>query len=217
MTDNNLFHVMEDSQRVVIFSMDRAGNRSVYCPGPQGIDDAWPRYSVVKPYLDVWFDLHIGEIVPSPFAEFQPGAADYPRGLASALTYDSLLTLWAYVTKLDILVSLRQVAGALGVRREEAGRLVKEAGIVLDEDDRDSYRGIGINAIQRTFGAETTDRLVLYSGQIADFLGVQTTSVSNIVDRLGIKVPGRFQVGVSWGTLRRVRRTGPRSFEVRDA
>jgi hypothetical protein len=217
MTDNNLFHVMKDSQRVVIFSMDREGNRTVYCPGPRSVEDAWSRYSVVKPYLDVWFDLHVGEVVSSPFAEFQPGAADYPCGLASALTYDSLLALWAYATTPDILVSLSQIARAIGIRRGEARKQLEKAGVTLDGDGQDKYRSFKINDVRRAFGREVADRIVLYSGQIADFLGASTSSVPNIVERLGIGIPGRTQVGVPWGTLRRVRRTGPRSFEVRDA
>ena len=212
MTNKNLFHVMEDSQRVVIFSMDRAGNRTVYCPGPQGVHDAWPRYSVVKPYLDVWFDLHIGKIVSSPFAEFQPGAADYPRGLASVLTHESVLSLWAYVTKPNILVTATQVSKAIGSRLDVVRQELEEADV-----ENGSGRSIRISDVRRVFGREATDRLVLYSGQIADFLGVAAPSVPNIVGRLEIGIPGRTRVGVSWDILRRVRRTGFKTFEVRDA
>jgi hypothetical protein len=203
---------MEDSQRVVIFSMDRAGNRSVYCPDPKSVDDAWPRYSVVKPYLDVWFDLHIGKIVSSPFCEFQPGAANYPRGVASVLTHDSVLSLWAYVTKPNIFVTATQVSKAIGSRLDMVRQELEEAGV-----ENGSGRSIRMSDVRRVFGREATDRLVLYSGQIADFLGVHITSVPGIVDRLGIGVPGRNQVGVRWGQLRRVQRIGPRSYEVRDA
>jgi hypothetical protein len=217
MNGNKLFHVMDEAQRVVIFSMDHRGNRTVYCPGGQAVDTAWPRYASRKPYLDTWFDQHAGRVVSSPFTEFGPGTPEYPHGLASALTYDPLLSLWAYVTPQDILVSFSQAARAIGLRREVARKRLEDAGIAVNGDEGESYRTISIHAIRRAFGAEVADGLILYSGQIADFLGVHITSVPGIVDRLGIGVPGRNQVGVRWGQLRRVQRIGPRSYEVRDA
>jgi hypothetical protein len=211
-----LFHVMKGSQRVVILAMDREGNYTVYCPGSGGGDDAWPHYSSsIRQHLGVWFDDHAGQVISSPFseAEFQPGTTKYPRALANALTYDSLLGLWAYVTTPNILVSPTQIARALGIKAQMVTEQLGQVGAKLNGD---APRNVGINTVKQVFGVETADRLVLFSGQIANFLGVYSESVPGIVERLGIGVLGRSRVGVLWGTLRRVRRTGPRSFEVRD-
>jgi hypothetical protein len=213
MTEHNLFHVMDDDRRVVIFTMDHDGDRTVYCPGGRADDAVWPRYPSAKPYLDIWFDQHAGQVVSSPHTEFQPGTPEYPRGLASALTYDHLLSFWAYVTRSNILVSSTQIARAAGTRSDAIRSRLRKAGVALNGRGR----SFGINDVKQVFGSKVADRVVLFSGQIADFLGVWRSSVPNIVERLGIGVPGRRQVGVLWGTLRRVQRTGPRSFKVRDA
>lgn len=208
-----LFHVMDDDERIVIFSMDHDGNRTVYCPRGRAVDEFWPRYAKCKAVLASWFDQHVGTVVASPYAEYAPGTLNYPRGLACALTHDPFLSLWAYVTAPDILVSRAQVTRALGVARDKAERWLAEA-CISPKGNGTGHRELGVGDIQEAFGRDTAGRIVLYSGQVADFLGVLPKSVPDIVRRLDIGLPDRSRVRVPWRVLRRVKRTGPRSFEV---
>lgn len=215
--EQSLFHVMLEEKRVVILSMNREGAYTVYSPGGD-VDEAWPRYRRYESFLALWFSERVGRPLSSPFSDSEvgPGSPEYPRILALILTHDPALSFWAYTTTLDILVSLPQVTRALGARR---GGKVEE--ILRDNDVRfrNGGRGrcISLSAISDSLGPEVANQIVLYAGQVANFLGVQPASVSHIVNRLGIGMPGRSRVGVRWGTLRRVQRTGPRSFEVRNA
>jgi len=208
-----LFHVMDDDERIVIFSMDHDGNRTVFCPGGQAVDEIWPRYAECKALLASWFDHHVGKVAASPYAEYIPSTPAYPRGLACALTHDSILSLWAYVTAPDILVSVAQATRALGGSRVAAERCLEEAG-VSPKGNGTGHRKLGVGDIQEAFGRDTAGRIVLYSGQVADFLGVLPDSVPDIVKRLDMGLPDRSRVRVPWSKLRRVRRTGPRSFEL---
>jgi len=211
-----LFHVMDDDERVVVYSMDHDGGHRAYYPGRNDVNEMWPRYGRYKPYLDSWFEEKLGSVVSSPYAEYHPGTSDYPRGLAAALTHDPVLSVWAYVTDPDILVSVEQVKRALGACRKKTEEYLDRAG-VSPKRDGGGYRTLAIGDLKRAFGQDTAGRIVLYSGQIASFLGVSRRRVPGIVDRLGIGIPDRPNVGVPWSTLRRVRRTGPRSYELRDA
>jgi len=132
--------------------------------------------------------------------------------LALNLTNDKVINLWAYVTPTEIYVTLAQVGRALRSQSEAAQKRIEAEGHrVLRQHGK---KVIGLSRAQGIFGREVTDRIVLYTRQVADFLGVTRESVPGIVDRLGIGLPGRSRVGVPWGTLRRVRRIGPRSFDT---
>lgn len=212
-----LFHVLLDSLHVVIWSMDCEGGYAVY--GADGNpQEAWPHYGRHKPFLTAWMGDHARRSLSSPYSSevVDPGSAEYVRVLALCLTHDPALDYWAYTTPEDILVSCSQVARAQGLERtEDVKERVRQLGLCVSRGGRGD--AIRMTDVRVHLGASVADHIVLYSGQIADFLGVRPESVPDIVDRLGIRVPGRSQVGVRWGRLRRVRRTGPRSFEVRGA
>jgi hypothetical protein len=211
-----LFHVMLGSQHLVVWSMDREGNYAVYAQG-RDPEAAWPRYGRHRPFLRQWMADRVGRSLSSPYSDtdVHPGSAQYPRVLALNLTHDPALDYWAYVTPEDIRVTVSQLARAQGVENVGAVKeRVQELGLRVRRTSRGD--AVPMSEVQRHFGFSVGNHIVLYSGQVADFLGVRAESVPDIVRRLGIHVPGRRQVGVRWGHLRRVRRTGPRSFEVRD-
>ena len=211
-----LFHAMDGAERVVVFSMDQDCNRTVYCSGSKVVDEAWPQCCGFKPHLEVWFKQHVGHVAETPRSSHSCCASEYPRGLAVAPTPESSLSLGAYVTRWYILVLHSQVDRALGVARCNVDEHLDAVGIT-PHDKGDSYRAISVNDLQRAFGQDVVDRLLLRAGQIAHCLGVPPCSVPNIVERLGIGIPVLPQVNVPWGTLWRVKRTSPRSFELRDA
>lgn len=215
--DHVLFHVMLERQHIVIWSMDSVGTHTVYSPD-RDPEVAWPRYGHHEPLLTLWLSQHMGQSLSSPYsdAEISPGSSDYPRVVALRLTHDPALDYWAYTTPEDITVTLSQIARACGVERTTAvKRRVRERGLRIRETARGE--AVAMSDVWRHFGPSVSDQIVLYSGQVADFLGVRPESVPDIVRRLDVHIPGRPQVGVRWGMLRCVRRTGPRSFEVRDA
>lgn len=207
---------MLERQHIVIWSMDWEGSYAVYSPG-RDPDVAWPRYNHHEPFLTLWLSQRIGRSLSSPYSdtEIGPGSAEYPRVVALNLTHDPALDYWAYTTPEDIGVTLSQIARACGLERTTGvKRRIRERGLRVAEGGRGET--VAMSDVRRCFGPTVSDQIVLYSGQVADFLGVRPESVPDIVRRLGVDIPGRSQVGVRWGMLRRVRRTGPRSFEVRD-
>jgi hypothetical protein len=211
---DKLFHVLQDEHRIVMLLMANTGDYREYCLRDDDVDTSWPRYQRHKPYLQSWFDDHIGDPLTSPYStkNFKPGAPDYPRILALNLTHDKVINFWAYVTPAEIYVTLAQVGRALGSQSEAAQKRIEAAGHEILRQH--GARVIGLSKARGIFGDELTDRIVLYTRQVADFLGVTRESVPDIVKRLGIGLPGRSQVGVPWGTLQCVKRIGPRSFDT---
>lgn len=208
-----MFHVMKRGEHIVIFRMKANGDRSVFLPAKKPIDQAWPAYDRAAPYLEAWFKSTNRDLRKRG-QPVRAGDDEYPKMLAQALTRDDMLRLWAYVTPPTVNVSLRQIAQALGKKPGPALRQELETkGLHFTQADNGSFEA-SLGAILRLLGQDTADRILLYPRHVADYLGVSHVGASQIVRRLGIALDREDTTVVEWGKLRRVKRTGPRKFEM---
>jgi hypothetical protein len=231
------FHVMQGEQHAAVLRMKNDGAHEVFAPSHKVLA-AWPRYVAIAPHLAEWFgqDIrqeaveHYEEIAPHLAVWFKravgrelrdqarnvvkPGDDRYPRALAQALTGNSLLRLWAYVTPVTLFVSFRQVAQAMG--REPVSALRQELdsqGLRFVQSDTLQYE-TSMEMVTRQLGQAVADRVLLYPRHIADFLGTTVGSASEIAREKGIALARGDMTVVTWSNLRRVKRTGPRKFEM---
>ena len=200
-----MFHVMRKSERLAILRMRPDGARAVFLPGRKTLAQAWPNYDPdLAALVNLWLDQRASKAVQG----IAPGGDEYPRALAGALTHDRTFNLWAYVTPPAIFVSFNQVAHALGKNPIPALRAELEKRGLRFKDGN-----APLPNATRILG-EAADGLLLYPSQAADHLGISSKSASAVARRLGIAIRGRADVAITWGNLKRVRRVGPRKFEL---
>lgn len=203
-----LFHVMLRQNHIVVFRFEADGTRTIFLPPGKSVEQVWPQYSQVAPFLDVWF---------------QQTADQFPHTdrrslgkMAAALTSEEYLHLWAYTTSIVIYVSVGQVAQAMGRRPSSMSsfrQTLEQKGLSFVQATSSKYV-TPLGQVGRVLGQGIADGLLLYPHQIADYLGVSTGRASGIVKRLGIALERGSTTVAAWGRLRRVKRTGPRTFEV---
>jgi hypothetical protein len=197
--------------------------------GPRIDKEAFALYSVAAPYLDTWFSRHVGrKFNDHADNAIQPGDERYPRALASVFARDSmdtahrtkptsiaLLNLWAYVTPTTLSISFRQIAQVLAQEATAGLRQDLEAkGLRFTTEDGSVYV-TSIEMTMKVLGSQIADGVTLYPRHIADFLGVAARGASDIARAQGIGFERTDGVTtVTWGNLRRVKRTGPRKFEM---
>ena len=212
MQDAVLFHVLQGSEHSVILRMTLAGAYTPYAPGKRSVQQMWPRYAEARPYLETWLAARAG----APCDNVLPGAPEYPRRLAAALTRTPELAFWAYVTPLALLVGLRQIAMALGRANGGLRAELEARGLTFTQNAAGHYLA-PLGSITRVLGQDVADRVLLYPRQVGDFLGVQSGSAAQIVRRLGLALEKRADTTMTpWGKVRQVRRIGPRRFVLAD-
>jgi hypothetical protein len=221
MVGNNgyaLFHIMKHGKHVVIFKMAYNGDREVYAPGKAPLDKIWPAYSECIPYIDMWFSQNAGRDIASRHGTrcvISPGNKLYPYMLSQRMTRDQILRLWAYVTAPDISVSFGQVATAMGRQSDSSLREEMEnRGLRFSTLPSSRKYVTTLAGVSKSLGSDIADRVLLYPHQAANFLGIRPDSASGVIKGLGIALSRDDMVVVEWAKLRRVRRVGPRKFEV---
>jgi hypothetical protein len=210
------FKIFQKKTLVVMLRMDEQGQYTPLTSAGKPLAEMWPRWAAVEPYFSLW----IGERLGHPFppsrgrAEIAPGSLAYPRALADALTHDPLLHLWACVAPVEMFISLHQLAGALGKTvTPQFHDEVAQRGLPVHTNPAGHYQ-VSLGQALRVYGAEVVDRVLLRTGQAADFLGVTPGSARIILHRLHLPLEREGDLLVAWGRLRQVRRTGPRVFEI---
>jgi hypothetical protein len=232
------FHVMQGERHAAVLRMKNDGAYEVFAPSHKVLT-AWPRYVAIAPHLAEWFGQDIRQEAVEHYEEeiaphlalwlkraagrelrdparniVKPGDDRYPRALAQALTGNGLLRLWAYVTPVTLLVSFRQVATAYGREPTSAFRQELESqGLRFMQSDTQQYE-TSMEMVTRQLGQAVADRVLLYPRHIADFLGTAVGSASEIARAKNIALAREDTTVVTWGKLRRVKRTGPRKFEM---
>jgi hypothetical protein len=197
--------------------------------GPEVGEEAFDLYSVALPYLDAWFSRNVGrKLNYGANNAIAPGDKRYPRALASVFARDSietargtkpmdvaLIDLWAYATPTTLPISFRQIAQALAQEATAGLRQDLEAkGLRFTAEDGGAYI-TSIEMATKVLGDRVADKATLYSRHIANFLGVAARGAPDIMRAQGIGFERTDGVTtVTWGDLRRVRRTGPRKFEM---
>jgi len=207
-----LFRILRGRELLVAFRLRSGGRREVPVPKGKSVDDVWPRYAEIEPYVQAWFEQNEGRIRGQLGDTVDEERCQ--RALAAAFTTDGLMKMWAYVTIAPLWVSFRQVALAMG--REPTRRLREELakrGLRFTQNDKGRY-AVMISEVPRVLGQPVTDRILLHPYQVANRLGISRRSVRGLVKRLGIDLGTGCTTLVPWGQLRLVRRVGPRKFEM---
>jgi hypothetical protein len=216
----HLLHVCQDKQRIVALSMTRQGEYQVFLPRRDyPLEEQWPHYAEIRELLDVWLARRIGKpimIGPRQDVEVQPGEDRYPRAIAQAIS-KSPLYIWAYTTQTFLWISTAQIGAAMGHKADAKFRTyLEEQGLQLHRS-ASGHHTARLGQVSHILGTDVADRVLLQPYQVAGFLGVSSYSAGNICRRLGIAVDrGRLE-GVTmapWGKVRRIKRTGLRSFEI---
>lgn len=216
MTENRqgfLFHVLKGSERIVIFRMSADGSHTLYLPGGKPVAQVWPLYADAKPYLEAWLSGLRGQDVDG----IEPGSPEYPNALARNLTKNPFISMWAYVTPVALTVSFRQIAQALG--RDPTPRLrheLEESGLRFTRTESGHFQA-DLATVTRILGSSVADRLLLLPHQIADVLGISAGAAADVIRRLGIAIDGRDVAAAEWGKVKRIRRAGPRRFDLTGA
>ena len=86
-----------------------------------------------------------------------------------------------------------------------------EEGLVFDKN---GGRYVApLSRVQRALGSQVADRVLLYAGQVADFLGVSSPPASKLVKRHGLAL-SQGLAKAPWGLVQRIRRVGRKRFCV---
>jgi hypothetical protein len=211
-----LFRVLSGRDIIIILLLGPEGVFRPFLPARKTLEEVYPRYAGVQPYLEIWQKKVVGTPirVGNPRChEVEVGSPEYPRALAEDLTRHPILNLWAYVSPRELYISLHQLAGAMGREptpqfREELQE--KQIQILVDPGGR--YR-VTLGQVMKVYGISSTDRILMRAGQSADFLGINVNSVSEVMRRFDLALDRDGEMLVEWGKLRRLRRVGPRKFE----
>lgn len=210
----SIFHIMQSDSRVVALRMQADGTHDPVLNG-KPVEEAWPLYGEAAPLVGAFFDQSIGRAFKSGRQIVRPGNGQYPRALAQALCANKSLRLWAYVSAVALWVSYRQVAAAMLLRAPTA-RLRQELetkGVRFSATPHGHYKA-ALGQVAQVLGEEVADDIYLYPRQAGEFLGLSSRAAAFQVSRLGIAAHREDMALVRWGLLRRVRRVGPRKFEV---
>lgn len=211
-----MLHVYRKQERIVVYLMDLHGNHKIYQPGGAPPTETWPHFAAARPYLDAWFAAHTGTFITTRKQHTsQPGDLDYPRALADLFSQDPHLGMWAYATSYQILVSLHQIALAMGQTSSKALRenLESQGLRFITNTSGDHLTSLG--AAQRTLGANFAGRLLLYPRQAAAFLGTTSHATPVVLKRLGIALERDSRTLVEWRDLQRVERISRQRFRLK--
>ena len=209
-----LFRVMRRKQSIVTFRMALNGACAPDVPEGKSVQAVWPLYAAVASHLHAWFaDMADRELIDMGGRIVMPGDPTYPRALAAALGKSALLGLWAFVTPTAVWVSSRQIALALGRQPTLPLRHELESRGIQFVTDHGQYLA-SMQQVAARLGESTSDRILLYPHQVADYLGVVPQVATRIVKRFGLAIARDDVTVVPWGRLRRLHRVGPRSFEL---
>jgi hypothetical protein len=208
-------HVFLDDQRLVVLEMDNFGAHRIY-PRGCAVEQTWPHYRAVAEVLRTWLAGEAGQTLQPPHwtSPVDPGSSQYPRALVQQLNHDPAMGLWAYVTPLNIKVTQRQVGIAMGRLPDAVFRSDLEArGVSFELASGQRYL-TDLGEVTQVLGQQIADRIVLRPSQVAAFLGVGSHTARRVIQRLNIELDPEGAVEARWGEVRRIRRTGQRSFHL---
>lgn len=207
--------VVEDTEQLRL-RIDDEGRYEVYRRPGRTAAETWPAYRDLYPLIDIALQGIVRQ--PARTAVNRPttplGHPRFPRAVAWELSHLPYLDVFAHASATLIPIKLTQVAAAVGRKADKQFRhYLVDLGLPVFGTS--SGHCVSLAEVMARLGSPAADRLLLYSGQIAAFLGLNRRTVPAVVKRLGLWETARNgRCVVMWGDVRRIRRTGTSTYRI---